>query len=310
MKRKISGLLLLIIFLIFTIGCLSEKQSILYNNEKRTFLLHLPKGYERSYPAPLVIVLHGGGGNSKNIEKVSKFSDKADKEGFIVVYPDGTGNIPNIFTWNGGFCCGYALENKVDDVGFIMALIDSFENQYNIDSNRIYVTGISNGGIMSYRLASELSEVIAAAAPVAASACGKASEYSEEWINTTPVDSVSIIAFNGSLDARVPYDGGLPIAENTRGAYSYLSVDDSIKLWIRNNGCIPICTQEISESGNIIIDRYSDCNDETEVVLYTIVNGAHAWPGGRKGFIGGDNPTEEISATDIIWDFFKTHPKK
>ena len=126
---------------------------------------------------PLVVVLHGGGGNAENIEEVTGFSEKADEEGFIVVYPDGSGRLDRyLLTWNAGFCCGYALENNIDDVGFIRALIEYLQEKYAINRNMIYVTGISNGGMMSYRLGAELSDIVAAIAPVAGSIGGQATE--------------------------------------------------------------------------------------------------------------------------------------
>jgi polyhydroxybutyrate depolymerase len=292
-------------------GCRLHKQLFIHDGKVRTYLIHLPPQYDPRTPLPLVIVLHGGGGSGQNIEEQSSMSDKADQEGFIAVYPDGSGHFRNrLLTWNAGFCCAYAYENSVDDVGFIRQLIEKLQRRYAIDRQRIYATGISNGGIMAYRLGAELSDVIAAVAPVAASIGGKATADSSEWVIPPPDYSLSVIAFNGMLDTRVPYNGGIPTAENTRGAYSYLSVEESLSFWVQQNNCLQSADRQTSTSGNIIVDTYTGCTNSTEVVLYSIVNGGHAWPGGQKGWEGGDEPTQEISATDIMWEFFNSHPKQ
>lgn len=313
MKKILIVTILAILFfssILFT-GCLTRTEHVFYNGQKRYYNIHLPTSYNSSNSYPLVVVLHGGGGDGKNIEEVTNFSQKADEEGFIVIYPYGSGIFPKkLLTWNGGFCCGYALENNIDNVGFIRFLIEKIKDEYQINPNMIYITGASNGGIMSYRLGSELSDIVAAIGPVIASIGGKATEESSLWIIPEPDYPVSVIAFNGMIDGRILYEGGQPTINNTHGAFSYLSVNESIAFWVNHNNCSTNSETNISESGNIIIDTYKNGDNGTEVVLYSIVNGGHAWPGGNKGSWIGDEPTQEISATDIIWDFFKNHPKR
>ena len=148
--------------------------SLQFQGRKRTYLVHVPPSYNGSRPVPLVLVLHGGMGNAAGTEKLTGMSAKADKEGFIVVYPDGTGLLGDrILTWNVGFGFGYALRKNVDDVGFMKALVANLGTKYSIDRARVYATGISNGGMMSYRLASDASDVFAAVAPVCGSAAGQ-----------------------------------------------------------------------------------------------------------------------------------------
>ena len=160
-------LCILIISTIFS-GCITTKQSIKYDGRTRTYLLHIPPQYDDSKSLPLIIVLHGGGGNSENMMKKTGFNNLSDENGFIVVYPDGIGRFKNrLLTWNAGHCCGYALDNNVDDVGFIRTLIEKLQENFNIDLKRIYLTGHSNGGMMTYRLGAELSDILAAVAPVA-----------------------------------------------------------------------------------------------------------------------------------------------
>ena len=173
----------------------------------------------------------------------------------------------------------------------------------------VYATGISNGGIMSYRVGAELSDIFAAIAPVAAQIGGQATEDDEIWQIPEPENPVSVIAFNGRNDTRVPYDGGRPIEGNAH-VYIWMSTNESIAFWVTQNNCNTTPEQNISESGNIIIDTYKDGLNNTEVTLVTIVDGTHSWPGGIKGWWAGPEPTQEINATDMIWDFFKNHPKQ
>jgi polyhydroxybutyrate depolymerase len=314
MSKKIIFISLLVaIFVVpsFLSGCLSQREIFDYNGQSRSYILHLPPSYNGENQMPLVVVLHGGGGNAENIEDATGFSKKADEEGFIVVYPDGSGRLDRyLLTWNSGFCCGYALENNIDDVGFIRALIGYLQEKYTINRNMIYVTGISNGGMMSYRLGAELSDIVAAIAPVAGSIGGKATEEDPTWCIPEPDYPLSVIIFHGTNDSRVPYDGGIPTANDTKGAFSYLSVNDSVSFFVTHNQCDTFPQRNISKSGNIIMDLYTGGLNNTEVVLYTIVNGTHSWPGGKSGWRNGDVPTMEISSTDLIWEFFKDHPKE
>jgi polyhydroxybutyrate depolymerase len=314
MSKKIIFIFVLVAFCIatsFFSGCLSQREIFDYNGQSRSYILHLPPLYNGDDEMPLIVVLHGGGGNAKNIEDATGFSEKADEEGFIVVYPDGSGRFDRyLLTWNSGFCCGYALKNNIDDVGFIRALIGYLQEKYAIKRNMIYVTGISNGGMMSYRLGAELSDIVAAIAPVAGSIGGQATKEDTIWCIPEPDYPISVIVFHGKNDSRVPYDGGMPTANDTRGAFSYLSVNDSVSFFVRHNQCDAFSQRNISESGNIIMDLYAGGLNNTEVVLYTLVNGTHSWPGGKIGMRNGDVPAMEISATDLIWEFFKDHPKQ
>lgn len=138
---------------------------------------YLPPSYDGLSPVPLVIVLHGGLANAWSMEEVTDMSDKADKEGFIAAYPNGTGLLKDrFFTWNVGFGFGYAWKNDVDDVGFTRELIQELEKEFEIDKKRVYVTGLSNGAMFSYLLGAELSDVIAAIAPVAGTIGGRANK--------------------------------------------------------------------------------------------------------------------------------------
>jgi polyhydroxybutyrate depolymerase len=225
-------------------------------------------------------------------------SEKSDEEGFLVVYPNGTGRLDEfLLTWNAGTCCGYALEHNIDDVGFIRTLLERLEQQVRIDPSRIYVTGISNGGMMTYRLACDLADTVAAIAPVAAA-------LNEE--DCSPSRPVSVIIFHGTADEHVPYNGG--IGSKARDERVDKPVRYAVSFWVNRNRCSP--NPVVEEFGSIRKETYGGGIDGTEVVLYTILGGGHAWPGGEKGYRWGDEPTKEISATDLMWEFFASHPKR
>jgi polyhydroxybutyrate depolymerase len=311
--KKISNIIILaILFFSSTcfIGCITGPHYLVYDGQKRLYNIHLPSSYNPSNSYPLVVVFHGGGGNAENIEKVTNFSQTADEEGFIVVYPYGTGKFnKRLLTWNCGFCCGYALETNVDDVGYIKTLVEHLQDTYAVNSNMIYATGISNGGIMTYRVGAELSDIFAAIAPVCAQIGGQATAEEKMWRIPEPDYPVSVIAFNGMNDTRVPYDGGRPIDNDTH-VYSWMSTNESIAFWVEQNQCNTVPQQNISGSRKIIVNTYSGGINDTELKLVCIVDGTHSWPGGQKGWKNGPVPTQEISATQMMWNFFKHHPKK
>jgi polyhydroxybutyrate depolymerase len=179
-----------------------ETFSLKVGGHERSWLVHTPAGYDGKKPLPLVLALHGGGGNYQGIIESSQFSPKADKEGFIAVYPNGTGKLKGIgLTWNAGNGSGYALENKIDDVGFFRVLIEWLKNKYAVDPQRIFVTGLSNGGMMTYRLACELADVIAAAGIVSGALAVD---------SPAPARPVSAIVFHGTADEHILYNGGTP----------------------------------------------------------------------------------------------------
>jgi polyhydroxybutyrate depolymerase len=273
--------------------------SLSFENRKRTYLLHFPPNYDGRVAVPLVIVLHGGGGNGRSVAEMTGFSEEADSGGFVAVYPDGTGVLGDrVLTWNSGNCCGYAMDKNVNDVGFIGALIAKLEQEFNIDSSRVFATGISNGGMMAYRLGCELSDKIAGIGPVAGALN----------VDCNPSHTVSVVAFHGTGDQHVLYNGGVPVARFDPHPRVDRSVAYAISFWVQRDSCAPIPSETVN--GGIIVDGYSNCSNGTAVALYTIVGGLHAWPGGQKGSVRGDEPTREISATQVMWEFFKQHPKQ
>jgi polyhydroxybutyrate depolymerase len=298
--HEITSILSLYLMLATAVGHADDRQTIQVGDTTRSYVVRAPTLQPNSR-VPLVIVLHGGGGNAANAEKMTGFTDKARKENFIVVYPEGSGRLRRgLLTWNAGHCCGYAMENKVDDVAFINALIDDLSERYPIDDKRIYVTGMSNGAMMSHRLGIELSHRIAAIAPVVGTVFGD---------ERKPAQPVAALMINGLLDDNVPFAGG---AGGGRGKDTWDGVPakptlDQGMFWAKANGCATEATKQ--EFGQQIKYRYK-CPAGRDVELIALKDNGHAWPGGEKGSRRGDKPSESLNATDVIWEFFKTHPKK
>jgi len=278
-----------------------QRQTLIHNGIERSFVVRAPdelaKGKRR---VPLVLVLHGGGGNASNTEQMTGFTDKAISEGFIVAYPEGTGRRKDkLLTWNAGHCCGYAMNNRVDDVGFIGALIDKLIEIYPIDPKRIYATGMSNGAMMTHRLGIELSNRFAAIAPVVGTIFGD---------EKNPAHPVSAIMLNGMLDKSVPYQGG-PTGGRFSGAWDGTPARpalDQAAFWANANGCTG---EPVKDNNGRFTQWEYPCPKGRSVELYLVIDNGHAWPGGQQGSRIGDKPSSAINGTDVIWDFFKTHTK-
>jgi polyhydroxybutyrate depolymerase len=252
-------------------------------------LLHVPTSNDAKTPQPLVFVLHGATQSAASAERMSGMSDKADQNHFIAIYPSGTGRLSGIPFWNAGQCCGYAFQNQVDDIGFFHALIDKLEHDYSVDRKRIYFTGISNGAAMSYRVACEMSDQVAAIAPVEGALN----------IDCRPSTPVSVLIFHGTADRLVPFNGGTaPFPSGEKGTHH--SVAFAVDFWVKQDSCSATPAHE--ETAEVHVDRYSGCKDGGEVALYAILGGHHMWPGLA---ISGNN----VPATDLIWSFFAAHPK-
>jgi len=198
--------------------------TLTYDGRERSYIVHVPPGYDPARPTPVVLVFHGGGGNAENARMMTGFDAGADAAGFIVVYPNGTGRRSDrLLTWNGGRCCGYAMEQNVDDVGFVRALLADLGPVANVDARRIYATGMSNGAIMSYRLACELADVVAAIGLVAAT---------QNLDACTPSRPAPVLHIHGDADIHAPYAGGVG-AESLVGI-PFEPVETTIAFWVGN----------------------------------------------------------------------------
>jgi len=266
---------------------------------QRRYILHVPRAVRSGRPLPLVVVLHGGMGNAESAVEMTRMNVAADQEGFFAVYPDGTGRrgVP-LLTWNAGTCCGFAQRSNADDAGFIRALVDYLIRTRPVDPGAVFAAGMSNGAMMCHRLACELSDVFAAVAPVAGSFTP---------LDCPPGRPASVIMFNGTADRHVPYGGGT--GDKSLARISHKPVREAVRFWVARNMCS--ATPSTEERDGFRIDTYSGGREGTEVVLYTIKGGGHAWPGGSRGrWIGGDRPGAAPGASDIILQFFLKHVRK
>ena len=282
-------------------GVASGKQTLMHDGIERSYVVRVPNGLaQHGGRVPLVLVLHGGGGNAENAERMTGFTEEGEKEGFIVVYPDGTGRFRGkLLTWNAGHCCGYAMKNKVDDVGFIGALIDKLVKDYPVDPRRIYATGMSNGGMMTNRLGIALSNQFAAIAPVVASLFGD---------EVRPQYPVSALIVNGMLDKHVPVQGGLTggYFPDAWDGTPMKPVQEVATFWAHADGCIN--APEQVDKPAFVLTRYR-CPDGRDVESYLVKDNGHAWPGGQRGSRMGDDPVTTVNGTEVIWAFFKSHTK-
>jgi polyhydroxybutyrate depolymerase len=268
--------------------------------------LHVPPGYSGK-PTPLVIDIHGFLSNASQQEGWSAMDTVADREGFLVAYPNGAGSPQS---WNAGDCCEFTDTGR-DDVAFISALIDDVGKKSCVALDRVYATGMSNGGFMSHNLACNLSDRIAAIGPVAGvlgippAAC-------------TPGRAVPVMEFHGTADPLVPYDGGSPSASlwgylyPTSAPPTFRSVGDTVTFWRTQNGCSDTSMQTYA-SGDATCQTYSGCKDGAVVTLCTIMDGGHTWPGGSTTALPSIATTivgkmsSSIDASSQLWDFFKKY---
>jgi polyhydroxybutyrate depolymerase len=273
-----------------------SRHTITVDQTGRSYVLHVPERVKE--PAVLVIVLHGGGGSANSAIAQTGFDAESDKRGFIVAYPEGTAGLNGRFhTWNAGACCGVAVRRGMDDVGFIRALVADIAAAYPIDPKRVYATGLSNGGMMAYRLGCEASDLVAAIAPVSAVVVVAPCE---------PRFPVSVLHIHGTADQNVPIDGG--VGGKSIVKYPYPPVERSIAFWAAWDDCgkDPIVS---SAAPDVTLRSYPLCKLGIAVDFYVIEGGSHAWPGGKRLAKFLDEPSKAIAATPLIWQFFAAHPK-
>jgi len=285
--------------------------SIIQDSLARTYLLYIPYSYDGTQSMPLVIVLHGGGGTAQGMIGLTQdgSNNLADEEGFVAVYPQGLEVAGFEAGWNDGRDERFS---QTDDAGFISALIDYLEQTININHDRVYVTGISNGAHMSMCLARELSDRIAAVAPVAYAMPEK---YASTPVSTEPV---SVLVMTGTEDPLTPWEGGeTPDPTGERMLGSILSVPATMEVIAASDNCssIPVVSWEPNaaplDGTSVRVETFSQCTNGTEVILYAIVGGGHTWPGGwqysSELIIG--KTCRDIDACEVIWDFFQRHSK-
>lgn len=292
--------------------CLFTQNTIVVNDITRTYDYYVPSGMGSSL-SPLVFLLHGGGSNTNDLtgESGSKapyevWMDIADDDKFIIVYPEGAKNSFEKLGWND--CRDDATANPtVDDVGFINALIEQFTSSFNINENRIYASGTSNGGHLSLRIALELSHKIAAVAPVVAAMPAISCSY--------PVHPISVLFMNGTYDPLLPYNGG-EVAPNIGGRGTVLSVQESLEFWVKFNQTDLSATIKYfpdintEDSSTVKSITYSNGIEETQVVFYEVSGGGHVEPSIKEQYsaileLYLCKQNHDIEMAREIWNFFK-----
>lgn len=277
-----------------------------FNGVRRSYLVHIPAGYDPEKPSPLVVVIHGAFDTAKGIEKYSGFSALADRENFVVLYPNGMGLFGLLQHWNAGHCCGKAAADNWDDVGFLSAVIEDACARLKIDAQRIYMAGFSNGGMLTYRFAAERGDILAAAAPMAASIGGRPSKDAPEWRIPKPAKPVAMMIVHGLADADVSYEGG--VSRPRGGTRTYWSVEASVKFWVMNNGCERRAADTYSNEGRIQQKSWENCRNDADVALLLIQGWGHVWPGPYfTSELAKTDPLRGFDAAEIIWAFFKSH---
>lgn len=291
----------------YTAGNYSES-IVTADGRTRTYILHIPTGYSASKSYPLVLVLHGGMGTGAKIAQSTNFSAKADAEDFIVVYPDGVES-----GWNDGRGTSEAEELGVDDVQFIRTLVSSVGKKLPIDTRRVYAAGASNGGMMTYRLGCEASDMFAAIGPDIAN-------MPVPLAATCRPSAIAVVAINGLADPLIPYNGGNCCGK--KGGLlggeggEVLSTVETLKIFASANGCastyatvaVPVLT---SDGTSVEKRTYNNCPSGKEIISYVVAGMGHNWPPMPAQAPRISGPTSQnINATDVFWDFFEAHPKR
>lgn len=274
---------------------------------QRSYRVHVPSGYNGTTKMPMVVVIHGAFDTAKGIEKFSGFSRLADRENFIVLYPEGIGIFGYLQHWNAGHCCGKAADDQIDDVGYLATAIDDACMRLSVDRQRIYMVGFSNGGMLTYRFAAERTEMLAAAAPIAASIGGRPTADAPQWSIPRPKTPLPILVMHGLDDDDIPFKGGRSM--HRKGERSYFSVADSVRFWVDANDCIGNPVDASNYGGAVKVRSWDGCRNDSVVVLCKIEGWGHTWPGPYfTARLPADDPLFNFDAAEMIWDFFKRFP--
>jgi polyhydroxybutyrate depolymerase len=281
----------------FARGQESLERHLNVGGRERSYLIDLPPRDTTRRPLPVVLVFHGGGGSPAGARTQTGFSTLAAGVRAIVVYPAGSGRLSDarLLTWNTGTCCGYAKAANIDDAAFISALLDTLQRTYPIDKNRVFATGLSNGGMMSYLVACRLADRIAAVAVVSG----------ELSMNCSPSRPVSVLIIHGTADENLPFNGG--VGAKALDKHEVRPVSYALDSWKRFDRC-PDAALTSSHDG-VTHSTWSPCSAGTAVELYKIESGGHAWPGGERMSRILDAPSNALDATQTAWAFFMAHPR-
>jgi polyhydroxybutyrate depolymerase len=280
-------------------------------DRERRYVIHVPESYDGKHAVAVVIMFHGGGGNAKNAIAETGWTSKADRVGFLVAFPEGSPPNPakpsnfrtNPQTWNDASNRFPAEKMNIDDGAFTRAVIDDLSARFNVDARRVFLVGFSNGSSLVYRLGVELSDRVAAIAPVASSGLRLADPLQLQ-------QPVSLIAIHGLDDRLNPVEGGDVKGLGRSDIDTRPPIKNSVERWARMLAC-PSKPELFLNENKVSVLRYGPCTKQSEVVFYTIEDTGHTWPGGvsilPRWLVG--KTTNKLKATDVIWEFFQNHPK-
>ncbi len=275
------------------------KYTIKQWNLERYYLLYVPKSYNWEN-TELILAFHGGMWTAEIMADNYGWIPKSDKEWFIVAFPNWASRFDSwkIGTWNAWNCCAYAVESKSNDVGFVKLIIDDIKSKANID--KIFATGMSNGWMFSHRLACEMSDTFTAIAAVA---------WTNNYDSCSPENPISVMHIHWKKDDHVLFDWWCGPKCVVDAETEFTSVADTIEDWVERNNCEDN-PERVFENENGYCDLYSKCDDDVEVKLCVAKDWWHSWPGIGKSpkpdILETTTPSQAFSATDEIWDFFKT----
>ncbi len=268
---------------------------------KREYLVHVPRAYTRSEPMPVLFAFHGGGGHMEwqAGDATYGLTGKAERAGFIAVFPNGYSRFPGgkLATWNAGACCGDARDRRIDDVGFVRRVHADVSRHLEIDRRRVFATGMSNGAMMSYRLACEAPDLFRAIAAVAGT---------DNTLHCRPSRAVPVLHIHAKDDTHVLFDGGAgPDAfRDPSKITGFTSVPATMAKWTRLDGCAA-APRRVLERPGAWCEVHSPCDGEAQVQLCVTETGGHSWPGG--GRVRGGAPSSALSANDVMWEFFSRY---
>ena len=288
-------------------GQRSEPHILHHDGIERRYNLYVPNSLDPTAPSPLLLALHGGGGHAKSIEVLSRnrVNVLAERAGMIVAYPEGIGK-----HWNDGRLLDYEAHRRdIDDFGFLVSLIEYLFEEHNVDRDRVYLLGVSNGALMSFRLACERADLITAMAPVIG---GLAERVAAKCQPSRPVP---LLMINGDADPLVPWDE-TEVRFGRKSLGRRLSVPGTRDFWARVNGCTGPSTiehlpdREPDDGTSIRIETMNSCDAGKEVTLIAVEGGGHTWPGGSQYAPGAviGRTSREMDTTEVIFKFFGRHP--
>lgn len=270
-------------------------EAVLTADGLRWYRQALPPGHDpEGGPYPVAFLFHGGGGNALQVAESTGFIEAGLARGYVVIAPEGSGNQggPPLFllqTWNAGNCCDYAQANDIDDVAFFEAMVDKLVAQQAVDPARVFVTGFSNGGKLSYRIAAERPDLIAAAAPVGCSL----------GVDTPPIAPVPLLSIHGLLDENVPFWGG--VGSGVSGVAFESQLDSLLPFLTVNGGPLPLSPLPLDQA---LFFASPGPVGGADTLYYLALDGGHTWPGGGPAVTDPTEPIHATPATPLVLDFF------